>query len=278
MLLYLMIIFLIILLIAAVSQLLSELCVQRRKKYKKFVLQNSLCLKELNEINARYQFFPDISFDQQHTYDNENYYDTISCADYLIYQLQYIKQDVSDQIERINRIKLLYKHYNDETSTITQFGRFLEPTGKLKSKILLEYEQIFLKQTYITPTIQFVLAVTLSCSTINGRIYQRKRESFTDIEVQNFISRLNNKRGTFFNDREIWDAICRVERGKVSNKMRFLIYKRDGYRCCKCGVSSRYAHLEIDHIIPISKGGKSTYDNLQTLCHDCNVKKGNKLY
>ncbi|MBP5466276.1 MAG: HNH endonuclease [Clostridia bacterium] len=52
--------------------------------------------------------------------------------------------------------------------------------------------------------------------------------------------------------------------------MRFSIYKRDGYRCQHCGRSGRFVDLEIDHIIPISKGGKSTYDNLQTLCQRCN--------
>lgn len=56
--------------------------------------------------------------------------------------------------------------------------------------------------------------------------------------------------------------------------MRFSIYERDGYRCCKCGISDRYAQLEIDHILPIAKGGKTTYDNLQTLCHKCNMEKG----
>ena len=88
---------------------------------------------------------------------------------------------------------------------------------------------------------------------------------------------IKNKNGTFYNDREIWNSLCRVERGKVSNKMRFSIYERDGYRCRNCGISDRYANLEIDHIIPISKGGKSTYDNLQTLCHRCNVEKGDSM-
>ncbi|MBQ8339081.1 MAG: HNH endonuclease [Clostridia bacterium] len=60
--------------------------------------------------------------------------------------------------------------------------------------------------------------------------------------------------------------------------MRFSIYQRDGYRCRKCGVSGRHAQLEVDHIIPIAKGGKSTYNNLQTLCHKCNVEKGDNLY
>lgn len=55
--------------------------------------------------------------------------------------------------------------------------------------------------------------------------------------------------------------------------MRFAIYNRDGYRCCKCG--RKTDDLEIDHIMPISKGGKTHPDNLQTLCKRCNMEKFN---
>ncbi|MDD3841546.1 MAG: HNH endonuclease [Bacilli bacterium] len=58
--------------------------------------------------------------------------------------------------------------------------------------------------------------------------------------------------------------------------MRFAIYQRDHYRCQKCGRQTN--DLEVDHIVPIAKGGKSTYDNLQTLCHRCNSAKGSNLY
>lgn len=34
--------------------------------------------------------------------------------------------------------------------------------------------------------------------------------------------------------------------------------------------------LHVDHVIPVSRGGKSVMDNLQTLCEDCNCGKGNK--
>lgn len=88
------------------------------------------------------------------------------------------------------------------------------------------------------------------------------------------IFRINQKRGNFYVDEEIWHSICRVERGKVTNKLRFYIYERDGYRCRKCGSEN---NLEIDHIIPISKGGKSTPNNLQTLCHKCNYEKGSAI-
>lgn len=91
------------------------------------------------------------------------------------------------------------------------------------------------------------------------------------------IKRLNNKNRDFYNDKGIWDSLCRVERGKVSNKMRFSIYKRDGYRCRICGRTEKHDYLEIDHIKPIAKGGKSTYDNLQTLCRRCNKNKGDSF-
>ena len=56
--------------------------------------------------------------------------------------------------------------------------------------------------------------------------------------------------------------------------MRFAVYNRDGNRCQKCGSTK---DLEIDHIYPISKGGKTTFDNLQTLCHRCNMQKSNLI-
>ena len=88
------------------------------------------------------------------------------------------------------------------------------------------------------------------------------------------IEKLSHKRGDFFTDEDVWESICRVERGRVTNKIRFAVYSRDGNRCRKCG-STR--DLEVDHIFPISKGGKSNFDNLQTLCHVCNAKKSNTV-
>ncbi len=101
---------------------------------------------------------------------------------------------------------------------------------------------------------------------------ESKSETFSPKEIKDIIFRLNQKIGQFYTDQGIWNALSRVERGKVSNRIRFKIYERDGYRCRNCGSKN---NLEIDHIIPIARGGKSTFDNLQTLCHDCNQRKGN---
>lgn len=275
-----MIAFLIILSIILVGLAIFLIYYLTQKKYDNFVIENSICLSQLKEINSRYTFYPYISFDQQYTYDNENFYDTISCADYLIYQLQFIRKDILSQIDKINFNKQQYFSYLNEVNAITQFGQFSAVTGKLKLDNLIKREKRLVeKHTLREPHTQFSAMVTLRCSKINGEVYRKKRDSFSAADISTLINRLNNKRGNFYNDRGIWDALCRVERGRVSNKMRFSIYERDGYKCRHCGINGRFnksVQLEIDHIIPISKGGKTTYDNLQTLCHRCNMEKGNK--
>jgi 5-methylcytosine-specific restriction endonuclease McrA len=55
---------------------------------------------------------------------------------------------------------------------------------------------------------------------------------------------------------------------------RNLIMKRDGYICSYCGAKEQ---LTIDHILPTSKGGQNTWENMTTCCLKCNSKKGDKL-
>lgn len=62
----------------------------------------------------------------------------------------------------------------------------------------------------------------------------------------------------------------------VSPRLRFLILKRDNYRCQICGRNAQHGiTLEIDHKIPRSKGGRSTQENLWVLCFECNRGKHN---
>jgi hypothetical protein len=56
------------------------------------------------------------------------------------------------------------------------------------------------------------------------------------------------------------------------NRQRIL--KRDNHSCVYCG---NKRDLTIDHLIPKSKGGKNTWDNLVTCCISCNSKKGDKM-
>lgn len=67
------------------------------------------------------------------------------------------------------------------------------------------------------------------------------------------------------------------EHAKVTRAMRYDVLRRDGFRCVKCGRGGEDGvKLHVDHIKPVSRGGKSVMSNLQTLCEDCNCGKGNK--
>jgi CRISPR/Cas system Type II protein with McrA/HNH and RuvC-like nuclease domain len=58
-----------------------------------------------------------------------------------------------------------------------------------------------------------------------------------------------------------------------SKKIRFEVFKRDGFKCAYCGKEPPTVVLEIDHIEPKASGGNNTLDNLITACFDCNRGK-----
>ena len=52
------------------------------------------------------------------------------------------------------------------------------------------------------------------------------------------------------------------------------VWNRDGGKCVYCGSNE---NLHLDHIIPFSKGGDTSVENLQLLCQKCNLEKSNKI-
>ena len=63
-------------------------------------------------------------------------------------------------------------------------------------------------------------------------------------------------------------------RMRIPDAVRAAVIVRDGGRCRRCH-STR--NLEVDHIVPVSRGGPTDEDNLETLCRRCNRRKWNKV-
>ena len=57
---------------------------------------------------------------------------------------------------------------------------------------------------------------------------------------------------------------------------RFNIYARDGNRCQYCGRQFQRAELNLDHVVPRSRGGTSVWENVVCSCHRCNRLKGGR--
>lgn len=70
---------------------------------------------------------------------------------------------------------------------------------------------------------------------------------------------------------------AKEEREKMTPKLRYQIMKRDHFRCVICGASAEEgAKLHVDHVQPVSKGGKTVESNLRTLCDRCNLGKSDQ--
>ncbi len=65
------------------------------------------------------------------------------------------------------------------------------------------------------------------------------------------------------------------KRQPISKRTRFEVFKRDRFTCQYCGNTPPTVTLQIDHIVPVSKGGDNSRVNLVTACRDCNLGKSN---
>lgn len=66
-------------------------------------------------------------------------------------------------------------------------------------------------------------------------------------------------------------SVPRSDRRRLSRRV---VLARDGHSCQYCG-STR--HLTLDHVIPRSRGGGTSWDNVVTSCSQCNTRKGDRL-
>lgn len=71
------------------------------------------------------------------------------------------------------------------------------------------------------------------------------------------------------------DSKGKIKRKSYSEDTRKLIYLHVGGRCELCGQRLLFEEMTLDHIVPLSMGGKDDVENLSCTCYPCNLLKGN---
>lgn len=145
-----------------------------------------------------------------------------------------------------NPPKFILKHYYKE---------LMEKIGVKISTIEPEYSQYIFE--YVSP---------------GGNSSQRSIINF-DSETVEAVSEYIAEKIEYKNS-------AKGQRALMTKAYRNKIKERDNYTCQMCSASIEDQNLlllEVDHIIPISKGGKSVDNNLQTLCWKCNRTKSDKI-
>lgn len=117
-----------------------------------------------------------------------------------------------------------------------------------------------------------------SISSISSNTYLRRYKTWYNA-LDEFISYINQENN---NDVSIVTPTTQQvnshkTKREPSDRLKIKVLMRDGNKCRICGAecSGGLHNIHFDHIIPWSKGGETTLDNLQVLCSICNEAKGN---
>lgn len=254
---------------------------RRNRKYVDFVNEHSFAIRAIKELNSKYQFSSIYPLIYKYCYDSTRNFEKVSCKNYLIYQFHLDTLSIRRIIKSRNNNIIKEIDYKSKVDlTKDKLGNFDVSIEDLNEEKLRNIESIVFNDLIEKVNTDFYTEVHLYLTRGRmQRVVDEKKESFDLNEIIDALKSIDSSKvidGRRFYSKEVWGSIERVERAKVSNELRQEIFERDGYTCVNCG-STEKESLEIDHIKPISKGGKTEPGNLQTLCHDCNVRKGNNI-
>lgn len=134
-------------------------------------------------------------------------------------------------------------------------------------------EKLYEKER-IEPILSISGSVYVSYTSPAGRNSYHKERHYTFGQIKVLVPQVHQ--GLEY--RKTQEYLRRLERSKVTASLRYDVIRRDNSTCKLCNASIEDGiKLHVDHIIPVSKGGKTELSNLQTLCERCNLGKTNKL-
>lgn len=85
------------------------------------------------------------------------------------------------------------------------------------------------------------------------------------------------REGVFESHTQERNLAMQTERINLPPSVRMEALVHYGHRCIYCGATSKDAKLQVDHVIPVSKGGTNEMGNLVVACWTCNIGKGNRM-
>ena len=268
--------FIIFLSVLAISITLITLICIRNSKYKKFVLSNSESIKALDKLNLKYSFIVyNSKISLYHRFDNKGYW---SKTEPIAYLSREIRNNLESWFKLRSKIDSNRELLNEYKSDVTKIKSSIDPntcaSAKMKYKKCLKLETKFFNEKIQKPNTDVAVTVELRYVSRKGKVDLTKRSVFGYIEIVRILDSVSTARV----DRKTYERLALAERAMLSDSMRYDVLRRDGFRCVLCGMSSKDgAVLHVDHIIPVSKGGKTVMSNLRTLCEKCNIGKSNKI-
>lgn len=257
------------------KQINSFLKEKTLKKYIKKLKNKTVLYGEIEKLNLKYNFEDLKPLYFSHVIKSKSNLQTCNIDDYMLMNMDTEYEKIISYIKKYKKLTNMYNCYNQEYENLKKCITDEEANKiKMSVKKYNKYQNIIYENLRIKKNYEFKIIVYVNYSSNKGKI---KKSRYKIYDKEN-IKRIHEEYVNIKNTKKINEINSRIERAKMSNSLRHDVFKRDNYRCCICGRTARDGvRLEADHIIPVSKGGKTTMDNLQTLCDRCNNGKSNKL-
>lgn len=240
------------------------------KKQNNYVSKFSSKLQKLEELNKKYDFREISKIEhliKERAYSRKSL-DRLDGKTLIRYYIENDNENLRTDIENsIYNISLL-DNYNEDVKLIEN----IESENKTKYSTK-KYKRIekraFNSLKYKESDFQIEVEIDAFYQSNGGKVYEDRHGNYEYSEVLEIYNE--------YKKRKNYEVTSKQERKVMSDDIRYDILKRDNFTCKKCGATAKDgAKLHVDHIIPVSKGGKTTPSNLQTLCDRCNLGKSNK--
>ncbi len=242
---------------------------------RKKVRQHSIKLGQMADLNDEIIFdVLDTNLQVWKYYDNKSNFNKIEPAYLMSAELRNNIEYYSDYFSRIRKNMEIQEIYAARIQDIIETEHPIDYEQlKISKKLFQKHEMILLEKLRKPTYSDCSMHVHMSYSSPKGRVNLKKEAVFDFEQMQVSFGSIARSRL----DRQTYRALSYVERGEVSDSLRYDILNRDNFQCVICGASSREgARLHVDHIVPIAKGGKSVPGNLRTRCERCNIGKSDK--
>lgn len=239
-------------------------------KENEVVSKTSKKIQKITKLNELYQF-KDIKRKKRNIIEREysrKSLDRVTGKSIINYHLDNNINGIRTDLENaIFNITLLEK-YNKDVEKVLQ-SESINNSKYSSKKFKMVEERVLRSIIYKKEKFMITLKIEVYYRSNSGNVYDNKKRKYLFNDIVFVYNEWN--RGNKF------EETINQERKIMNDYIRYNVLKRDNFSCQICGITAKDgAKLQVDHIIPVSKGGKTVMSNLQTLCERCNIGKSNK--
>lgn len=244
---------------------------KKRELYTEKVKETSKRFNDICALNSKYVFynvssyyFSTIELNSKPQYDRFNF------DKYFINLVKSEKDKIAVYESNVRKNNILKKEYDEKLKSISSYtSHDTVKSLHLNWKKYNEIEVSLVESATLKPVTKFGIKCTKEYRSPQGRNFYSEDKYYSYSDFQNALANIEIE--------EKKKESKEYQRKAMTQSLRYDVMQRDGFRCVLCGrTASDGVKLHVDHIRPVSKGGKTVMSNLRTLCNECNSGKSDK--